>query len=528
MGLDMKQLLIALLLCCASVLQAAVFTSKDGRFTIDLPSGWALAQKPAAGAVLSVVKGASRIDIKSVPECKTEACIEQKTQADLVDVKNKKMQVVGNTYTGEEIKRIDFSTGEPFFYISFFTSKNDFSSGYFLIGGQGYSVLAKDLSYAQTDLLFSLISPAQSVLPQQPPVLEMDLSDTRAYDIEAIPAVSQEMLVTEKPLQPVEIEPAEQVQTAQTKSAAKTKRPHTLVTRNMPPYIQQLGHGFDAIILLLFLYLFVQAGALISRLFIKKEAPSQQVNPHSPYPIAFRRLYGTPSLIHRARDNQGNVLISLSARWDSLFLFGGLILIVAAVLVMAFTGLLESTRIIHLSAFTYNTVYSAVSLIIPLGFVVFICGLLWSQLVLRQFALYDAKGHKAVYVMQRGFGLKKECYVAYFVKSKEMLLMERKRFSFLRKWQLLDKQRHVLAHITENSPARAIMRKFTGHLWGLLRASYTIEGPMESTGVIENSHTAFNRFSCNMDKPQALSARDLLVASLIINIRDRDKWYPWF
>ncbi len=193
----MKQLLIALLLCCASVLQAAVFTSKDGRFTIDLPSGWALAQKPAAGAVLSVVKGASRIDIKSVPECKTEACIEQKTQADLVDVKNKKMQVVGNTYTGEEIKRIDFSTGEPFFYISFFTSKNDFSSGYFLIGGQGYSVLAKDLSYAQTDLLFSLISPAQSALPQQPPVLEMDLSDTRAYDIEAIPAVSQEMLVTE-------------------------------------------------------------------------------------------------------------------------------------------------------------------------------------------------------------------------------------------------------------------------------------------------------------------------------------------
>lgn len=524
----MKQLLIALLLCCAGAVDAAVFTSQDGRFTIDLPSGWSVAQKPAAQSVLSVVKGSARIDIKAVPECKNEACIEQKTQADLQEVKSKQMQVVGNTYTGEEIKRIDFSTGEPFFYISFFTAKNDFSSGYFIINGHAYSVLAKDLSYAQTDLLFSLISPVQNV-PPQAPTLEMDIADERAYDIEAMPSVSQEVLLTEQPLQPVQIAPAEQAVPAASKPAAATPaRPHTLVTYNMPPYIQQLGHGFDAIVILLFLFVLVQAAALVTRLFIKTENAPQQVNPHSPYPIHFHRLYGTPSLIYRARDNQGNVLLSLSGRWDSLFLFGGLILIVSAVLVMAFTGILESTHFMHISAFTYNTIYSAVSLIIPLGFVIFICGILWSQLVLRQFALYDAKGHKAVYVMQRGFGLKKECYVAYFVKSKEILLLERKRFSYLRKWQLLDKQRHVLAHIIESNPTHAILRKFIGHLWGFLRADYTIEGPMESKGAIESTHAPFNRFTCNMDKPQALSARDLLVTALIINIRDRDKWYPWF
>lgn len=521
----MRQFFIALLLCLATAANAAVFTSKDGRFTIDLPSGWTAAEKPAAGAVLSVVKGSSRIDFKSVPECKTEACIEQKTQNDLVEVKNKKMQVVGNTYTGEEIKRIDFSTGEPFFYISFFTAKNDFSSGYFLISGNAYSVLAKDLSYAQTDLIFSLISPVQQLA--QAPVLEMDMTDERAYDIEALPAVSQESLLTDQPLQPVEIKPAEQVQAAPAKKA-KPSRPLTLVTRNMPPYIQQLGHGFDVLVVLLFLFVLLQAGALVARLFIKPESQTEQVNPHSPFPIKFRRLYGTPSLIYRAQDNQGNVLLSLSGRWDSLFLFGGLMLIVAAVLVMAFTGVMETTHIIKISAFTYNTIYSAVSLIIPLGFVIFICGLLWSQLVLRQFALYDGKGHKAVYVIQRGFGLKKECYLAYFVKSKEVFLLERKRFSYLRQWQLLDKQRNVLAHITEDNAVKAVIRKFTGHLWGLLRASYTIEGPMESTGRIDNAHAVFNRFICNMDKPQALSSRDLLVAALIINIRDRDKWYPWF
>ncbi len=524
----MKRLLGLFLVCCfAGTLHAAVFTSADGRFTIDLPSGWTKAQKPAEGSVLSVVKDNARIDMKAVPECRNEACIEQKTQDDLVEVKNKKMQVVGNTYTGEEIKRIDFSTGEPFFYISFFTSKNDFSSGYFLIGGKAYSVLAKDLSYAQTDLIFSLISPVQSSpAGGQAPSLEMDLADARAYDIEALPAVSQEILLTEQPLQAVNPLPAEQPLEPAAKPA-RSKRLRTLVTDNMPPYIKRLGHGFDIWVLLLFLYVLVQAGALALRPFIKPRKLTVQTNPHSPYPIRFRRLYGTPSLIYRARDNQGHVLQALATRWENLFFFGGLMLVIGATLVMAVTGVLEHTRLMPLSSFTYNTIYSAISLIIPLGFVVFICGLLWSLLVLRQFTFYNAKGQRVVYITQRGFSLKEERYVAYFIKTKEILLLERKRFSWLHKWQILDKEQRVLAQITEDSPWRALMRKFTGHLWGFLRASYHIEGVMENKGRIVNARAAFNRCICYMDKPQALPAREMLVAALIINIRDRDKWYPW-
>ena len=71
------------------------------------------------------------------------------------------MKVVENSYTGEEIKRIEFSTGDPFFYISFFTPKNDFSAGYFLIDSKAYSILAKELTYAETDLVFSFISPVE-------------------------------------------------------------------------------------------------------------------------------------------------------------------------------------------------------------------------------------------------------------------------------------------------------------------------------------------------------------------------------
>ncbi len=518
----MKKFLFILFLSLHTAAQAAVFTSKDGQFTMDLPSGWAEPRTAATGTVLSVVKGSARIDIKPVDSCQDPACIEQKTQTDLADVKKKKMQVVGNTYTGEEIKRIDFSTGDPFFYISFFSPKNDFSSGYFLIGKKAYSILAKDLSYAQTDLIFSFISPTQQTAPS----MEMDLTDARAYNIESIPAVSEENLVNPNDLQKVDIKPVPTVPVAQ--KTTKIKWPASLVTRNMPPYIKQLGHGFDVLVLCLFFYLFLQIMALIGKIFLSKKQKEADVNPNSPYPIQFLRLYGTPSLIFRARDNQGNVLISLSSRWDSLFLFGGIVLVVLAVLIMAITGLLESTQIGHFSSFAYNTVYSAVSLIIPLGFVIFICGVLWSQLVLRQFALYDAKGCKAVLIIQRGFGLKKECYLAYFVKSKEVLLLERKRFSLLRKWQILDKNRNILAHITEESLPVALLRKVTGHLWGFLRASYRIEGSMQSTGHIESKKSIFNTFTCNIDKPQAISARDLLVSSMLINIRDRDKWYPWF
>ena len=519
----MKNLLIFLFLCFCTAAHAAVFTSTDGQFTMDLPSGWSQPRTPLAGAVLSVVKAGARIDIKPVSACHDEACLDKKIQADLADVKKKKMQVVGNSYTQEDIKRIDFSTGDPFFYISFFTPKNDFSSGYFLIGQKAYSILAKDLSYAQTDLIFSFISPVQNLAP----AMEMDLTDTRAYDIEAMPAVAEESLLSQDNLQKVTPLPTETLAAPKAQKPA-FKHPKTLVTRNMPPYIKQLGRGFDLMVLCLFLFVFLQAGALLVKLFWRKKQEEPLVNPNSPYPVRFRRLYGTPSLIFRARDNQGNVLISLSSRWDSLFLFGGIVLIVTAVLIMAVTGLMESTHLVDLSAFAYNTIYSAVSLVIPLGFVIFICGVLWSLLVLRQFALYDAKGYKAVYVMQRGFGLKKECYLLYFVKSKEVLLVERKRFSLLRRWQILDKNRRVLAHITEESLPVALLRKLTGHLWGFLRASYTIQGVMQSSGRIENHRTIFNAFTCNIDKPQALSARDLLVASLLINIRDRDKWYPWF
>ncbi len=529
----LKTALLLFAFAAAPLGWAGVFTSQDGAFTLDMPAGWTQVKNAPKDSVLSLQKGSSRIDVKSVA-CTTETCIEKKITADLADVKSKKMQVVGNSYTGEEVKRIEFSTGDPFFYISFFTPKNDFGAGYFLIDGKAYSILAKDLTYAETDLIFSFISPVEKSAPV---ALEMNLNDPRAYDIAALPAVHEETLdvtieapaVQEPPA--VAAEPEKPAKTS-APSALKKKlaklKVRTLLSKNMPPYVRQLGRGFDVLVGLMFLFAVLLGAAGCVRPFLRRRPQNLPANPNSLYPIKFVRLYGTPSLIFRAKDNQGNVLVSLSSRWDSLFLFSGLLLIALAFIVMAAAGLGENSGLLPLSAFAYNTIYSACSLVIPLGAVIFFCGIVWSQLVLREITLFDRKGKKAAIILQKGFGLTHERYEIYFARSKDVLVATRKRFSLRRSWQLFTREGNALASLTERSAWRAVARKACGHLWGLLRADYDIDGQMDSKGVIDNAHTAFDRFVCNIDKPQALNARDLLAAALLINIRDKDKWYPWF
>ncbi len=523
---------------CAQTAAAGVFTSSDGQFTLDMPSGWETASAKEANSVLSLHKGEARLDIHTVPDCKTETCLEQKTNQDLAAVKAKKMKVIGNTYTGEEIKRIDFSTGEPFFYISYFSPKADFSSGYFLVNSTAYAILAKNLSYAETDLIFSFIYPVTkepAAADGEPVSLNMDLQDPRAYDIAAAPQVEEESLLPrpaeERPREPAVRESAKPSASAYfnafKKRLAKFNKA-TLVTDGMPPYIRRAGYAFDAAVLLLGLYVLALLLGVAARFCIPAKNNRQKVNPNSLYPIKFRRLYGTPSLIFRAKDNQGNTLISLSARWDSLFLFTGAALVAVALLAMAAAGVLQTLAVFPISAFTYNTIYSAASLMIPLGILVFFCGVVWSQLMLREITLYDRRGQKAVLVLQKGFGLTKERYEIYFAKSKDVVLLERKRFRYYRQWTMFTREGHWLADITEDHRVKAVLRKLTGHLWGLLRASYRIKGQMDSRGEISNACAAFDRFICNLDKPQAIEARDLLAAALVINIRDKDKWYPWF
>ena len=302
---------------------------------------------------------------------------------------------------------------------------------------------------------------------------------------------------------------------------------NTLVSPHMPPYIRQLGPAFDVLIILLVLYLLVQTVGLVAHWIFYRRAVVQPANPNSLYPIRFARLYGTPSLIFRAKDNQGNTLIALSSRWDSLFLWSGSLLIVFTLLTLGGAGLCEALHLWTQASFAYNTLYSVCSLLLPLGMAIFCCGVVWSQLVLSEISLFDRKENKAALLVQKGFALTKETYEIYFARSKDKLVAVRTRFRLRRTWKILSKDGQEIARITEKSLWRSVLRRLTGHLWGFFRADYQISGQMDSQGTIQNDHAAFNRFTCNLDKPEAINARDMLAVSLLINIRDRDKWYPW-
>lgn len=524
---------------------ADMFTSQDGHLTMDMPAGWIRAKNISPGSVLSLQKEDARIDIKN-EDCDSEKCLDQLINRDLAEVKAKQMTVLKNTYTDEEIKRIEFSTGEPFYYISFYTPKNDFSAGYFLLNGKGYSILAKNITYADADLIFATIVPvaqpatqAPSISTVQNDIEEVDLIHT--YDTQATPDVEvMELEGTElSSVAPISSTPVTKAKNSSVLSPVKRalhkvkirwkQLPvHTLISANMPPYIRQLGHGYDLLILVLGFFACAWCVAGLTRLFVRPIRLQFQANPNSLYPIKLERLYGTPSLIFRAKDNQGNVLTALSSRWDALLMFFGIILMLLSLLTMAGTSLCEQLHLLRGSAFMYNIFFSASSLILPLGFLIFFCAIVWGQVTMNEVTLFDRKGKKAAVLLQRGYSLSKETYQLFFVHSKELLLAERKRFSLRRKWTLMSKNRIEFATIEERSTKRAIARLLCGHLWGFLRADYNITGTMDSHGSIENTHALFNKSSCFMDKPEAVNARDLLALSLLISIRDRDKWYPWF
>ncbi|MCQ2410750.1 MAG: hypothetical protein MJ053_04550, partial [Elusimicrobiaceae bacterium] len=478
-----KTVLLAGALSAASWGVAASFTSQDNAFTLDMPAGWKTVANPPQDSVLTISKGDSRITVKT-SDCRNETCLENKINNDLAEIKRKNMQVVGNAYTGEEIKRIEFSTGEPFFYISFYSPKNDFGAGYFLISGKSYSILARNLTYAETDLIFSFISPRTVVEPTPELIEPTEITIPDVLTVSDVPIVMADEQI-QTPLSQTAVKRHNPLQQVGRKVLAVLKRikhvagklrVNTLISPHMPPYIRQLGHGFDVLIWLAICYVCLFWGTWAVRPFFQKVTDWPPINPNSLYPIRFKRLYGTPSLIFRAKDNQGNVLTALASRWDSLFMFLGLVLLVCTGVLLALTAVSEIGHLLPLSAFVYNTIYAVCSLLIPLGIVVFFCGVIWSQLVLKEINLFDNKGKRAAIILQKGFGLTKERYQIYFARSKEVLTVTRKRYSLRRSWQVFDADKQLLADIRENSAWRAIVRKLFGHLWGFLRADYTIKG----------------------------------------------------
>jgi hypothetical protein len=552
-SVKIKTLLISLLLSSALFTYGETFVAHDDSFRIDDTTGWQEAAPMTIDGVLALEKDKTRVDIRRT-ECTDEQCLDQLINQDLAEIKSKNMAITPNALTGQEINRVEFASGEPFFYIHFSKGASRFSAGYFLINARVYSVLVKNAVYEQIDPLFAALSPLAQI-PQAPadeqtapesadpaaqPVQEEINVEERTYEIEGLPEVESDageeinLLPAVEPEQPAS-QSARKITlpklkhyalrgTRLLKKAYTQGEITTLVSPRMPVYLRSLGHVFDIAVLFVLCFMVLLSVTAVLRVLIPARKFKEPVNPNSFYPIKLRRLYGTPAVFFRARDNQGNILVALASRWDGLFFFTGLILGACALLTLAAVSLVEQLNLLPLYQSTYLSFYSwgAVGLISAV--LLALAGYAWAQLAQKEIILFDRKGKKAAAILKQGLWCEK--YQIYFARSKDTLTAQRTGF-WRRHYRLFNEKEMLLAEVKERSVFRAVLRKFTGHLWGLLRADYEISGATESRGSLQSARSAFARYTCTLDKPEAVQARDLLTLSLLIIIRDRDKWYPW-
>lgn len=547
--IHLKITLFFALLSCALFGYGETFVAHDDSFRIDDTTGWQETAPITIDGVLALEKGKSRIDIRRT-ECTDEKCLDQLLNQDLAEIKSKNMSVTPNAVTGQEINRVEFASGEPFFYIHFSKGASRFSAGYFLINARVYSVLVKNAVYEDIDPLFALIAPLAQMAPEPQTDNTLneqttDLAETkieeRTYDIEGLPEVESEE-AEEIIVLPTAPSPQPAAQAARKITLAKLKhytlrgarllkqayhqgQIKTFISPRMPIYIQSLGCIFDIIVLYVLCFILLLIISALLRLLIPTRKLKQAVNPNSFYPIKIRRLYGTPAIVCRARDNQGNTLLALSSRWDSFFFFAGLVLTAVSVLALAGSSLVEQLNILPLYHNTYLTLYAQESLYLLAGILICLVGYAWAQFAQKEIILFDRKGKKAAVILKQG--LWRENYQIYFARSKETLTAKRVGYFWRRHYRLYNANEVLIAQVKERSIFRALLRKFTGHLWGLLRADYDIVGALESCGSLQSARSACSRYICTLDKPEAVEARDLFAFSLLITIRDRDKWYPW-
>jgi hypothetical protein len=486
MKYKIRIVIIALFMSAVCDVYAALFASADKAFGIDLPASWTRVEND--GFTLSLKKDDYALRFRRVDGCGEEACLRLAIDKELSFAKAKKFKILENAYTGEIIKRKEFSTGDPLYSFSFSGLKNDFTSAAFLADGKAYIANLRGPSYVESDFLLSFISPAPK------------LTDGAGRDYAVL---AEETELSEHNLTLPDIAAA-----APARETARAALKSGLFSR-----------VFAAVILIWF-SLF-SASFFIKTAFGKRER-AKPSNPKSGYPVKGERLYGSPDLFFKIRDNQGDNFICCAGRWGGFLMGCGLFLaLLSFVLRTIAAGLYGSGY----HPVVLNTAVSLLSLLIDAGGFVFLTGLLWDVLARFKITVYDNSGAR-VFKCRRKLRLFCDEYVLYAAKNAVLFKMERRRFSIRRKWTLSNAQGNI-ARVEELSASRALLRLCFGHLSGFLRCVYKIDGDMESSGFLRSQRGILTRFICVLDKPAAVPHKIMLAASAVIFIRDRDKWFPW-
>lgn len=496
--------------------EAALFSAPDKAFTIDLPSDWKILEKK--GAVIYAKKGKSTFEITKVNKCSGLSCLEKAIDKDISATKLKKHKIIVNTYTGESVKKTEFSTSDPLLSFNF-TGKGgeEYTHGYFLADGKAYKVEIKGLSYVESDLILSFISPAPRSIELAGADTAAELTDLEMGDIsiDEQPVVEEDMPIIINDNEPLDAAPKD------LKESAKIQVGEAKVKINL----KSAGPS-GSLLIVVMLYALLLFCAFMFRLLFPAKKIKNQSNPRSVYPVRGNRFYGSPDLFFRFYDNQGANYIATTPRWDGIFTGIGCLAALFFFLLKALLVFIITGGYVNFHPVVINTLLSLCSLFSVFGLLIFGAGILTSLLFASKFYFYNDKGGLVFRCVQQGIALLKEEYAVANKKNAVLFRLSRDRFRLTRRWTVCSGD-EIIAIIKERSLPKVLLRKCIGHLFGFLRTEYTVDGRVESKGTIKYEKDIFTNLSCEIDKPEAIDSRFLIIACAVISMRDRDKWYPW-
>ena len=495
----MRKISFTIFLCLFSLsCFATSFNSKDGNFSISLPPKW---QELATSnnEVLNLKKGISRINVTKLAECDDLKCLENTASSRIKQIKSKKLKLIKNTYSGEEIKKSEFSTLDPYLYFSYSDGNKNYTEGYFLANSKGYKIELSNLSYTDSDLYLSFIAP-------------------KPKDIQDLPLITEEEPLIEETII------APEAQKPEWKPLSQTLRDNEISHKeNNPRFI--VSPKFSAIVLIVFLYIAVAMGFFVCNFVFSSSLYRHPTNPISSYPIIGTRLYGSPDLFFKFHDNQGHNFIVTSQRWSSFLKEYGFYGAIGFTLLHFIISSLNRQDLS--TSLWFNTFLSLCYLFAALGLVFMLGGYVLDILFPSSIFIYNDKGKVLFKIVRRNRSLFGFSYLmltdAYNVEYR----LETKKIFFMRKWTLFDKDNQILV-IREKSFFKALARKLFGHLGGSLRTDYLVKGKNESAGQITSIRRVTTNFQIDIDKPQAFPPVAILATAAVIFTKNRDKFYPWF
>ncbi len=498
----MRKLTLITLLCLFSMpVLAASFNAKDGSFTLPMPSKWQSSEM-SNKEVLHLQNAKNQITAVQLEKCNELACLEEIVKKRVKQIKNKKYQLIKNTYSGEEIKRTEFSSLDPLLYFSYTANKVPYTEGYFLADSKGYKIEIVGLPYLEAENYLPFISP-------------------KPKEIEDVPLITEEEPLVEENIAVPEIQETQRQTISQTLENKQPAQKNT-IQQKKPEVSKQIL----LLMLIIFLYMLIWTGFFSYNIFFAQKQDNTPTNPKSFYPIKGTRLYGSPDLFLRFYDSQGQNFIITAQRWGSFLLVGGFYgAVFFALLHFILAEVLKQG--LQINSIFSNTALSLCYLFMALSIIFMIAGKVLDIMFPPTIYVYNDKGFVLFRIVRRGSGLFNYAYLAMTSDKEAAFRMETPKLFLRRKWMLFDKAGE-LALIKEKSFFKAILRKIFGHLGGSLRADYFVKGRNESNGEIASLRRISANYKIIVDKPQAIPSTSMLVAAAIIFITNRDKYYPWF